>query len=81
MLFRRADRDKSLATGAVYERDREFNLTELATVVWVGNDPFGIPHVRFSVTVPGFDEAPDIRVLSATVFRERYRLSAQASAA
>lgn len=81
MLFKRTDRDKSLATGAVFERQREYNLKEVATVVWVGNDPFGIPHVRFSLIVPGFDDAPDIRVLSASVFRERYRPTAAATAA
>lgn len=73
MMFKRASKDKSLTAGAVYERDRDYNLRERATILWIGKDYFGIPHVRFSLIVPGFDDAPDLRVLSASVFQERYR--------
>ena len=81
MFFRRKQNDDVVTAGAVYEREREYNLTEQALVTWVGNDSFGIPHVRFRVTVPGFDEMVDNRVLATEVFQERYRLCRESHAA
>jgi len=81
MFFKRNAAAEQLNEGAVFERAREHNLTEQATVTWVGKDPFGIPHVRFRVTIPGFDEADDYRVLAVDVFRERYRRCRSSQAA
>ena len=81
MFFKRSKPEGDLTEGAVYVRDREHNLTEHALVTWVGNDCFGIPHVRFRVTVPGFDEMADNRMLAVEVFQERYRRSGNPQAA
>ncbi|HZD25980.1 MAG TPA: hypothetical protein VE631_06930 [Alphaproteobacteria bacterium] len=81
MLFQRTKPRETLMAGAIYERDREYNMKEHATITWVGEDCFGIPHVRFRVTIPGFDETDDLRVLAEDVFRSRYRLCHETQAA
>lgn len=72
MLFRRKSGKAEVATGAVFERPRASDLTEIATVTWVGSDPSGIPHVRFRITVGGDRDHADSRILSVAVFTERY---------
>ena len=72
MLFRRKPVRAEVAAGAIFERTRASNLTEVATVTWVGSDPSGIPHVRFRITVGGDQEHVDSRILSVAVFTERY---------
>lgn len=72
MFFRRKKLMNALTAGATFKRVREHNIVELATVVWVGEGPFGIPHVRFVVTVPGHDDAEDTRILAVSAFVDSY---------
>ena len=72
MLFRRKSTKTEVATGATFERTWASDLTEVATVTWVGSDPSGIPHVRFRITVGGDQNRADSRILSVAVFTERY---------
>jgi hypothetical protein len=78
MLFRRSGKKPNIAIGSVYERHLQENIKEQAEVTWLGDDPFGIPHVRFNVVFPGIDESRDARLLAVATFQERY---AQAGAA
>lgn len=72
MFFRRKKLQDALIAGATFKRVREHDITELATVTWVGEGPFGIPHVRFQVDVPGHDDASDTRILAVSAFMESY---------
>ena len=73
MFFKRRRSASSVAEGARFERLREHNIVEQATVVWVGEDPFGIPHVRFKLKVPAIDDAGETRILAVNAFTELYR--------
>lgn len=72
MFFRRKKLQEALTAGATFKRTREHNVTEFATVTWVGEGPFGIPHVRFQVIVPGHDDAADTRILAVSAFIDSY---------
>lgn len=72
MFFRRKKMMNALTAGATFKRVREHNIVEFATVLWVGAGPFGIPHVRFQVSVPGHDDASDTRILAVSAFMDSY---------
>ncbi len=74
MFFKRRNIAK-IVEGAFYERIHNENLVERAEVVWVGNDSFGIPHVRYrmSYRTPSREEGQGTRMLAQTIFAERYR--------
>ena len=71
MRFRRKSTTVDVAVGAVFGRTRAGNLTEVATVTWVGADLVGIPHVRFLVSVSGDRARVDSRILALAVFSEQ----------
>lgn len=72
MLFKRRADWRRIVEGAVFERRLPHNYVERATVMSIGHDPFGIPHIRFKVCQRGADAAADMRVLAAQTFAERY---------
>ncbi|MDX1485419.1 MAG: hypothetical protein R3229_13170 [Alphaproteobacteria bacterium] len=71
---KQADCD-TVRAGSVYRIVRRDNLVETATVLAVGDDSCGIPHVRYQVRIGRadnkvFEEGP--RVLALSCFAEHY---------
>jgi hypothetical protein len=77
MFFWRNPTGESVREGAVYQRRHPNNFVERAEVVWVGKDPFGIPHVRYQVSYvrPDRRDHEGIRMLALSSFAERYQPS------
>jgi hypothetical protein len=72
----RAEAPADIQPGNRYCRRRRDNVTETATVLELRPDPFGIPHVRFTLAF----EQPSLgcvneclRVLALTSFVEHYQ--------
>lgn len=63
-----------IKAGSVYQKVHSGNIVETATVVSVGEDSFGIPHVRFQVCFerPNRKFLEDARVLALESFAEQY---------
>ena len=75
-MFGRRHSASMVTEGSLFERVHGSSLVELAEVEWIGNDPFGIPHVRFGVSCiwPNRSEPEGgTRVLALECFVERYR--------
>ncbi len=73
--FRRAPNTEAIRTGCVYRRIRSNNTVETATVIDIHDDPFGIPHVKFKVTIARSDRSlfwDCRRVLALQSFAELY---------
>ncbi len=68
--------------GAVYQKAHQGSIVETATVLSVGADSFGIPHVRFQVRFerPNRMFLEDARVLALETFTENYSVEAGAAA-
>ena len=69
------DGDRDLVrTGSVFRRVRRDNIVETATVLAIDDDSYGIPHVRYRVSIGRehnmFEEGP--RVLALSCFTEQY---------
>jgi len=60
--------------GSVYQRVHSGDIVETATVLSVGEDSFGIPHVRFQICIerPNRKFLEDARVLALESFAEHY---------
>ena len=71
MFFLRK-KEFDVTKGAVFERKRAHDLLEKATVTWVGEDSFGIPHVRFNICMSGMDDRVETRLLARAVFVFQY---------
>ncbi len=75
-MFRRRHGTSVVTEGSLFERVHGNSMVELAEVEWNGNDPFGIPHVRFGLSSnwPNRSEPEGgTRVLALECFVERYR--------
>jgi hypothetical protein len=60
--------------GASFRRSRPFDLEETASVISVGSDLQGVPHVRFNVKIAGPHVVlEEQRTLSLESFRNLYR--------
>ncbi len=73
--FRRGPNTEAIRTGCVYRRIRSNNTVETATVIDIHDDPFGIPHVKFKVTIARSDRSlfwDCKRVLALQSFAELY---------
>ncbi len=73
--FRRGPKRAAIRTGCVYRRIRGGNTVETATVLDIHDDPFGIPHVKYKVTIGRSDRSSywDCkRVLALQSFSELY---------
>lgn len=79
MALLRRQSGREIAEGAVFERARANNVVERATVVWIGKDHAGIPHVRFLVSFSGHDDSLDTRMLALAEFKQHYDARAAAS--
>ncbi len=67
-----------VCVGSVFRVACGGNLVETATVLAVDDDSFGIPHVRYQVSIGRsdhhvFEEGP--RVLALSCFAEHYNLA------
>ena len=64
---------RSIEPGAVYRRVHG-SLQELARVTSIADEPFGIPHVRFTLSYCRSDkeEPQGDRILALSVFASRY---------
>lgn len=77
MFFRRPVRPDHICVGKSFERRRQDDALERAEVLGIAPDAFGIPHVRYELTV----EKPlshrlypaGTKVLSLIAFSEAYR--------
>lgn len=74
-MFGRRHGTSVVTEGSLFERVHGNSMVELAEVVSIGKDPFGIPHVRFSLSCvwPSRREPEGTRVLALDCFVERYR--------
>ncbi|MCH9053607.1 MAG: hypothetical protein IIA72_21555 [Proteobacteria bacterium] len=73
--FRRGPKRAAIRTGCVYRRIRGGNTVETATVLDIHDDPFGIPHVKYKVSIGRSDRSSywDCkRVLALQSFAELY---------
>jgi hypothetical protein len=73
--FKRGSNKVPIRTGCVYRRIRANNAVETATVLDIHDDPFGIPHVKYKVTVGRSDRSlfwDCKRVLALQSFAELY---------
>ncbi len=78
MKARKGSSTESVRTGGVYRVACGGNLVETATVLAVDDDSFGIPHVRYQVSIGRsdnhvFEKGP--RVLALSCFAEHYNLA------
>ena len=74
-LFKRELDLGDIRAGSVYRLVRRDNTVETATVLAIRDDSFGIPHVRYRVSIGRADnhileEGP--RILSLSCFAEHY---------
>ncbi|MEE9140716.1 MAG: hypothetical protein V3U18_08075 [Alphaproteobacteria bacterium] len=74
MFFRRHTLLKDVKAGSVYRKVHRDNIVETARVVSVGEDCFGIPHVRFKLCYerPNRMFLEDARVLALESFAQHY---------
>ena len=73
--FKRGPDKVAIRTGGVYRRIRANNAIETATVLDIQDDPFGIPHVRYKLTIGRSDRSlfwDCKRVLALQSFAELY---------
>ncbi len=73
--FKRGPKRAAIRTGCVYRRVRANNAVETATVLDIHDDPFGIPHVKYKVTIGRSDRSSlwiCKRVLALQSFAELY---------
>jgi hypothetical protein len=69
---------ETVREGSVFRIAREGNLVETATVLAIDDDTFGIPHVRYQVTIGRSDNyifEEGQRVLALSCFAEHYNLA------
>ena len=83
LIIKKRNLDASgVKAGAVYQKAHQGTIVETATVLSVGEDSFGIPHVRFHVRFerPNRMFLEDARVLALESFTEHYCSQASAAA-
>ncbi len=81
-MFKRTRSPAEIRTGSVYEFTHDnYNMVEVAEVLAVRDDAFGIPHVRFQITYRGAarEDCQGIRVLALKAFAEHFRPVATAA--
>ena len=73
-LFKHGPSISDVRVGLLYRRVHHDNLVETARVLSVGQDSFGIPHVRFEVSVssPSRTCFQDDRMLALETFARHY---------
>ena len=81
-MFKGARQGLDIRPGSVFERVHDaYNSIEVAKVVLLADDFFGIPHVRFQVSYRYSDreEGQGVRVLAVKAFAERFRPTSAAT--
>jgi len=78
----RIDPLKSIHKGGLFQRKHSHNMLEIARVLSIGEDQFGIPHVKYEVKFESSQERGRAfegpRVLALTVFADNYSTVAEA---
>lgn len=73
---------KAIQAGGLFARKHSQNLIETARVLSVGEDQFGIPHVKYEVKFERAQERgrafAEQRVLALTVFADNFSNTAEA---
>lgn len=76
------DQSKSVYEGGLFQRKHHHNMLETARVLSVGEDQFGIPHVKYEVKFESSQERGRAfegpRVLALAVFADNYHNVAEA---
>jgi hypothetical protein len=76
MFFKRRKRDEPIAIGRSFQRKRSDRALEIAAVTEISPDGFGIPHVRYELTVEkpqsGGLYMAGTKVLSLSAFEAAY---------
>lgn len=74
MIFRRQKKPIRVEPGGVYRKAGPYNVTEVAEVVRLSDDEFGIPHVHYRVHFDhGYrDGSGEARTLALETFADRY---------
>jgi len=80
MFFKRA-KIPEVTKGAHYERLHNGNMIERVVVLWIGDDGFGIPHVRYRVsyTTPNREAFEGTKMLSLESFSDLYKEVAEST--
>lgn len=75
MIFKRHTNCNEVVEGGIYQHHFSDSTAERARVIWIGEDPAGIPHVRYEVSYvhPGKADPQGTRMLSLKTFRDHYR--------
>ena len=74
-MFGTSRQPEPLSPGTRFRRQIDGVVTELAEVLWVNDEPTGIPHVHYLVQFDRGDTrraATERRTLSLAAFRNRY---------
>ncbi len=76
MFIKRKPPPADIREGAMYARESNGRIVEVAKVVSLHDDRAGIPHVRFELSYqrPTRIDFEGLRTLALDVFAERYRL-------
>ena len=75
-MFFSGKNKRRLVKGAEFRRKRGHDWVEQATIVWVGEDRTGIPHVKFRLTGPGGNTSAETRLLACTAFEQQFKPAA-----
>ena len=77
MIFKRCKDTARVKTGARFQRVRRDHTVETARVLSIASDPFGIPHVRFELSLERPRSLKSYvdgqRVLALNSFAEMYQ--------
>lgn len=75
MFIKRKTSLDDIREGAVYQRERDGRVVEVAKVMSIYDDRAGIPHVRFELSYQRSTRTDyeGLRVLAREIFAERYR--------
>ncbi|MBB44316.1 MAG: hypothetical protein CMM44_11235 [Rhodospirillaceae bacterium] len=77
VFFKRGEKLEYMRPGSTFQHLRDDNLIEIACVESLGTDLYGIPHVRFQISLTrdkkflDFDKGT--RMLALSSFADRYR--------
>lgn len=74
MFFKRQTQTQDVKAGSVYRRVHRDNIVQIAKVVSVGKDCYGIPHVHFRLCYerPNRMFLEDARILALESFTREY---------
>jgi len=77
MLFKKNNLMDKIARGDIFSRRMRIDAQEEARVLYVSNDPQGIPHVHYEKTLVsgGYKDPQGARILSLDVFAKDFHVA------